>query len=665
MKLTDTLDIKNALIKAFQLHKKNNFKDAEIIYQEILKKKPKHFETIFYLGTLYSQLEKYDLAEPLFMKAISINPNFEATYQNLGLMYEQSEEYKKAKNCYEKLIQINSKNIKIYNNLGLIYQELGEFEKAVSCYEKLIQINPNDIALHHNLGRIFKLFKLNDMIKNNYSNLKKLFLFLLRKNEINHSEIFHNTKLFFLEENLVNNVEQIYKSKSLLLSNNIINNLLIDELFLLTLQKSLVIDEFLEKFLTKIRYETIISIKNINHNFLRQYLNFFISLGEQCWLNEYVYSQSELETKYINELKNQIENENEIDELKISILSCYISLNSSKIIEKKLLNYNSANPLFTGLILTQIKEPLEEKILKRSIKSIGKITDQISKKVRDQYEENPYPRWKYCFKYSPINFIEDLNYAIKPNKINSTNKFTNPDVLVAACGTGNHTAYVSKYKNAKIVGIDLSLKSLAYAKRKSKELSFENIEFIHSDILQLNNLNKKFDVIESIGTLHHMKEPEKGLKILIDILKPHGFLKLGLYSEKARDYVIKTRKIIKEKNLKTSIQDIRRAREIIFNKKDDVIIQKLISRGDFYSTSTVRDLLFHVQEHRFTIPQISRMLKKFNLEFLGFINSSNKNKFLKFFPQSDIADLDKWNKFENDNPSTFMGMYQFWVKKKI
>ena len=42
------------------------------------------------------------------------------------------------------------------------------------------------------------------------------------------------------------------------------------------------------------------------------------------------------------------------------------------------------------------------------------------------------------------------------------------------------------------------------------------------------------------------------------------------------------------------------------------------------------------------------MLKKFNLEFLGFINLSNKNKFLKFFPQDDIASLEKWNKFEND-----------------
>ena len=665
MDLKGNQDIKNSLIEAFQNHKKNNFKDAQIIYQEILNKNPQHFETTFYLATLYSQLEKYDLAEPLFIKAISINPNFEATYQNLGLMYEQLEEYKKAKNCYEKLIKINPKNFKIYYNLGLIYQELREIEKAIYCYAKLIKVNPNDISLDYNLGRIFKLYKLDNIIKNNYLNLKKLFLFLFRKNNINHSEIFQNTKLFFLDKEFIVNVEKINNSNSLLLSNKLIKNLLNDELFLLTLQKSLIIDKFLEKFLTKVRYETILSLNNSDQDNLRQYVNFFISLGEQCWLNEYIYSQSELEIKYTNDLKNKIENKIEIDELEISILSCFIPLNSSQIIQKKLLNYNSTNPLFEGLILTQIKEPLTEKSLESSIKSIGKITNPISKKVRSQYEENPYPRWKYCFMHLPINFLKSLNYEIKPNKIKSKNNFSNPNILIAACGTGNHTAYASKYENAKIVGIDLSLKSLAYAKRKSKELGFENIEFIHSDILQLKNLNKKFDVIESIGTLHHMKEPEEGLKILIDLLKPHGFLKLGLYSEKARDYVIKTKEIIKENSFRATIADIRKTREIIFNKKDDDIIKKLIERGDFYSTSNVRDLLFHVQEHRYTIPQISKILKKFNLEFLGFINLSNKNKFLKYFHRDDITSLEAWAKFEEKNPSSFMSMYQFWVKKII
>ena len=87
-----------------------------------------------------------------------------------------------------------------------------------------------------------------------------------------------------------------------------------------------------------------------------------------------------------------------------------------------------------------------------------------------------------------------------------------------------------------------------------------------------------------------MKEPEEGLKILIDLLKPHGFLKLGLYSEKARDYVIKTKEIIKENSFSTTITDIRKTREIIFNKKDDDIIKKLFERGDFYSTSNVREV---------------------------------------------------------------------------
>ncbi len=41
--------------------------------------------------------------------------------------------------------------------------------------------------------------------------------------------------------------------------------------------------------------------------------------------------------------------------------------------------------------------------------------------------------------------------------------------------------------------------------------------------------------------------------------------------------------------------------------------------------------MFHVQEHRFTLPEISKILKNLNLEFLGFINPTIKNKFSKFF----------------------------------
>ena len=56
--------------------------------------------------------------------------------------------------------------------------------------------------------------------------------------------------------------------------------------------------------------------------------------------------------------------------------------------------------------------------------------------------------------------------------------------------------------------------------------------------------------------------------------------------------------------------------------------------SDFYSVSSIRDLIFHVQEHRFTLLQISKILKDLNLEFLGFIypNPFMKEKFSKLFP---------------------------------
>ena len=157
----------------------------------------------------------------------------------------------------------------------------------------------------------------------------------------------------------------------------------------------------------------------------------------------------------------------------------------------------------------------------------------------------------------PDNFISWLNQEIKPNNIELINKSNNFDILVAGCGTGSHILSTSRYKNSKIVGVDLSLASLGYAKRKVEELGIKNIEFLHADILQLNMLDKKFDIIESAGTLHHMKNPIEGFKILYDLLKPDGFLRIGLYSDIARKHVVEAREIIKKRNIVSSIENIK------------------------------------------------------------------------------------------------------------
>ena len=175
------------------------------------------------------------------------------------------------------------------------------------------------------------------------------------------------------------------------------------------------------------------------------------------------------------------------------------------------------------------KIDLSEKEIAKSIESLDKITDPISSKVREQYEDHPYPRWRFARQVKKLSFTEVINTLIKPNKIDYNENFENPDVLIAGCGTGKDPISANIFKNANILAVDLSLTSLAYAKRKTLELNYNNINYLHADILHLKKLNKKFDIIQSSGVLHHMKNPMEGLKILLDMLYSHGCLRLGLY----------------------------------------------------------------------------------------------------------------------------------------
>ncbi len=664
--MNNNQNIGEIFLLALQNHKKNNLSIAQKFYNEVLTIDPHHLDTLTNLGVIFINLGENEKAISYNKKVIKINPNNFNAYNNLGVAYMGLGEIEKAISCYEKAIEINPSNLTFHNNLGKIFYKSGEYLKALRCFGKVAQIDPNNIELVINLTELFRVYEINKIINHNSNNLEQLFLFLMKKNNIFHGHIINNIITFLLETKKYNQIKKIINSESSLLMNQVIQDLLKEDLFNLVLQRSFPMEISLEKLLTKLRYEILFSLSDPNQNLLEKNFDFIISLAEQCWLNEFVYMQSEKEIEFIIKLKNKIENNIEINELEITILGCFVPLNSSKIIINKLLNYQSTNILFNDLINIQIKEPLKEIELAKSIKSLAKIIDPVSTKVKEQYEENPYPRWRYTNVSSPNIFFRWLNAEIKPNKIDYNNNFDKPDILIAGCGTGNHSISATKYQNANILAIDLSLTSLAYAKRKTEELELKNIEYLQADILQLKSLDKKFDVIECSGTLHHMKNPVEGFKVLLDVLKPQGFLKIGLYSQRAREHVVKVREFIKKKNFKNSLKDIRVCRQILINNNKDQLLAKAAFGFDFYSTSSVRDLLFHIQEHRFTIPEISTILKDLNLEFLGFIypNPLTKKEFSKLFPDDkNNISLENWDKFEEKYPDTFANMYQFWVRK--
>ena len=312
-----------------------------------------------------------------------------------------------------------------------------------------------------------------------------------------------------------------------------------------------------------------------------------------------------------------------------------------------------------------IEEPLLEKMIAKQISVLGEISDDVSLKVREQYEENPYPRWvkaRVAITAKPIASIcDDLKLQLYSENVKNV---TAPSILIAGCGTGQHSIEAaSRFSNCEVTAMDLSLASLAYAKRKTDELGFTNIDYLHADILHLHQTGRKFDIIESTGVLHHMDEPMAGWKILVDLLNPGGLMKIGLYSELARQQIVGVRKKIAFLGLGTSATEIRDFRELLA-QSEIYDVKQLVASLDFFSLSNFRDLVFHVQEHRFTLPQIKNCLDKLGLKFCGFENNEVISNFKELHrTEADIYDLDLWHQFEERNPQAFAGMYQFWCQK--
>ena len=124
-------------------------------------------------------------------------------------------------------------------------------------------------------------------------------------------------------------------------------------------------------------------------------LDFTTSLSIQCFVNEYIFYESEGDTKNVFELEKKIDNEyNDRKELSINdIITLALFRPISNYSWAKKINNINQDQKIKKLLKIQIEEVFEEATISKSIKEIKAISNKVSKLVRNQYEENPYPRW--------------------------------------------------------------------------------------------------------------------------------------------------------------------------------------------------------------------------------------------------------------------------------
>ena len=461
-----------------------------------------------------------------------------------------------------------------------------------------------------------------------------------------------------------------------LISFSELNSLMKDELFYNYFSNDGYISHQIEKCFVNIRKFILFQIvkddfKEIDSKLLIRLMEVLVF---QANYSEYIWSVDEGEKKALEKLKvylfSVINKKNKPNFIAFLTHYSYFSIQD----DIEIANYIQKSKLgidYASIFHDKIREETYDYTkISNEIAVLKQVQETTSKRVKDFYEESPYPKYEFretAQEYSNLNLDLYIKRLVA-REIDNIKIVKKPKILIAGAGTGGPAIRLcTTLNNAEVTALDLSFNSLAYGKRIAEDNNIKDIEYIQGDILDIKKINKKFDLIHCTGVLHHMKDPEKGLKSLVDVLETGGFMQLAYYSEISKKHLEPYRKMIKDNKYTSEITDIRNFRSQIINSPDKMEIHRTV---DFYNLSMLKDLLFHPQEKFYNLEALKKIFESNKLEFLGFNLGQagllvNKNTYLKLFPNDvNLTNLDNWSKYEKKYPMTFKSMYQFIVRKQ-
>ncbi|MDP4029597.1 MAG: tetratricopeptide repeat protein [Gallionella sp.] len=659
------------------------------------------------LGNTLWKMGQLDGAMTSYRRALKINPDFDKAHSNLGNLLRDMGRLDEAVASYRRALEIKPDNAMALNNLGSSLQNLGRLDEAVESYRRALEIDPGLGLALNNLAIVLGEQGKNGMALNTIcrslkanetQEARSIFAACARRMELKlvgndirdllvralvepwgrpsylaHACIYlikHGTGIRKCLERVAAAWPQRLSPQDLFAGDDLAT-VAADPLLCALLDSTPACDIELERLLTMVRHamlETAAGAEASESD--GAILNFYGALARQCFINEYVFACTDDESSRAQALRDALsaalEAGTPVPPLWPIAVAAYFPLHALPFADR--LTGRQWPEAVSAVLVQQVGEPAQERQYRANMPRLTGIEDGVSLLVQGQYEENPYPRWVKAAPISQPSTIDQfLRRAFPFADFRLSGKGGDTEILVAGCGTGQQPIDLAQqFPGALVMAVDLSLTSLCYAKRKTQELGLTSIEYAQADILELGTMGRSFDMIASSGVLHHLADPLAGWRVLLSLLRPGGFMKLGFYSEVARRGIVRARSFIAGQGYGSSAEDIRRCRQDIMNLDASSDFGIAIKSGDFFSTSACRDLLFHVQEHRMTLPGIDAFLRENGLRFLGFehAEASAGQAYRRRFPDDRAAtDLGNWEVFENENPDTFFGMYQFYVQK--
>lgn len=646
--------------QAIRHHQAGQWPESEALCRAILAREPKHGGSLHLLGVIAQQRGQFGDAADLFRKVIAIRPDAVLAHLGLGGALAAGGHPAEAILAFEQALAAKRpgpEDIRVLLDIGNLNSGIGRVDAAAQSYRRLLALQPDHAEAHNSLGAML-------LAQGRREEAAQEFTLALRL----------APELFETFGQVAATLRQVNPALdaaigSTATSHRIDESALIamasDPMLLCVLDSSTVRDLDLERLFTGARAQ-LLDRALADPAAAEKWLPLGCALARQCFVNEYVFAESVAERAQADSLRSRVitalREGSDVPSPCIAAIASYAPL--GELPDPQALLARQWREPVDRLLTQQVREVFQERALRASIPQLTPIGEGASARVRQQYEENPYPRWVLApSRRPPVGVDAFLRMQMPWAPFVPLGERTSVDILIAGCGTGEHPIGMARrYRGARVLAIDLSLSSLCYAARKSAELGVTNIEYAQADILKLGSLGRSFDLIDASGVLHHLAEPATGWHELLALLRPRGLMRVGLYSELARADIVAARAFIADKGFASTASDIRRCRQALL----DSPFRTVAKYRDFFSTSECRDLLFHVQERRMSIPAIKEFLVGERLRFVGFEldPATIENYRADYSDDSTMTNLDHWDAFETARPATFSAMYQFWVQKQ-
>lgn len=600
------------------------------------------------------QLGRLDEADAAFGEALRLQPQMRAAHAGLAELRVRQGRDAEALDGFHRALELGADSPALFAGLALAWQRLGRPAHAVACWAEALQ-RADAPAFRDGFVQAIRTLAFGSP----EPALRALLLRALEEGWADPGELLTPaTSLVEAEPALMRGDPQALAADALLRA-----------LLLRDTLNSVPMERLLVRQRQRLLHEALAGTPIAPGR-----LAFFAALAFQCFLNEYVYPRSEEDAAALARLRADLDEAASAgrEPSAAALVAWAAHAPLGELAGAQAWARAHRSPPLDLLFRQQVLEPARERELRATIPVLTPIADEVSQRVRAQYEAHPYPRWTVAPRADGVADPQAwLARQFPGAPLQRTGRGAVLDVLVAGCGTGQHAVRVARqFPGARVLAVDLSLASLAYARRQSEAAGHAAIEYAQADLLALGGIGRRFDLVEAAGVLHHLADPLAGWRVLQSLLRPGGLMHLGLYSEAARRELTAARERLLAARggvLPSTDDEIRHGRQALLEEAEATGRRPaFLHSRDFHATSACRDLLFHVQEHRFTLPRLKAAIEASGMALVGLaVEPAVAAAYVRRFPEDPARrDLDRWHVFEAEHPDTFAGMYGLWLQAR-